>query len=81
MVKNPHSGLESIAKCEKDPNELYNIITPKERERYYEKTPEKGYNIPLLKDSERTRGAILRGRAQDSSPLTLTRERNNTCNT
>ena len=63
--KTPISG-ESTPKCEKDSNELYNVITQKERERYYEKTPEKGYNVPLLKDSERRRRALLRRRAQDS---------------
>ena len=64
--KTPISG-KSTPKCEIDPNELYNIITQKERERFYEKTPEKGYNVPLLKDSERRRRAILRRRARDSS--------------
>ena len=64
--KTPISG-ESTPKCEIDPNELYNIITQKERERFYEKTPEEGYNVPLLKDSERRRRAILRRRARDSS--------------
>ena len=63
--KTPIQG-ESTTKCEKDPNELYNTITPKDRERYYGKTPEKGYNIPLLKDSERRRRALLRRWARDS---------------
>ena len=63
--KTPISG-ESTSKCEKDPNDLYNVITQKERERYYVKTPEKGYNVPLLKDSKRRRRAILQRKARDS---------------
>ena len=64
--KSPVQG-EKIPKWEKDPNELYNIITPKERNKYYEKTPEEGYNVPLLKDSERRRRGLLRRRARDSA--------------
>ena len=57
---------ESTPQCEKDSNETYNVITQTERERYHEKTPGKGYNVPLLKDSERRRRAILGRKAQDS---------------
>ena len=52
---------EKHPKWEKNPNELYNLITQEEKE--------EGYETPLLKDSERRRQSLLRRRATDPSFL------------